>query len=248
MLACFGCEWRLRPTEQTVAERVVVERFDRIETLFLTTGDVSALQQMYTNYPRQTRTLIEDLLQVGHVNDSDINARFHHYFQDTTLQRLIADASQRYADMNDVGEELTLAFERLRSWLPSLPMPQVYAQIGSLDQSIVVGDGMLGISLDKYLGSDYPLYLKYGYTERQRSMMTRSFIVPDCLGFYLLSVYPQPGGEQASRQQLDQHMGCIQYCVNFATGQPTFKNAHVDRAGQLMNEQHLTAEELLRRY
>jgi len=249
MLACIGCEWHLRPTEQSVADEVSVERYDRIETLFLTTGDVAALQQMNTNYPGQTRTLIEDLLQIGHVNDSDINARFHHYFQDTTLLRLLADVDEQYADMSDINQELTNAFDRLRKLLPNLPVPQIYAQIGSLDQSLVIDSGTLGISLDKYLGSDYPLYLKYGYTERQRSTMTRSFIVPDCLGFYLLSLYPFPEGEAATQQERDRHMGCIQYVVNRAIVKELFKNEHVDWATQQMRSRKVrTAEELLTSY
>ena len=42
-------------------------------------------------------------------------------------------------------------------------MPEVYTQVGAFDQSIIVANDMLGISLDKYLGADYPLYRKFGY-------------------------------------------------------------------------------------
>ena len=56
MLGCIGCEWQLRFDEP----EVVVDRYDRIQSLYLTTGDYSALQQMNTVYPMQTRTLIED--------------------------------------------------------------------------------------------------------------------------------------------------------------------------------------------
>jgi hypothetical protein len=50
--------------------------------------------------------------------------------------------------------------------LPGIVVPRIYTQIGSLDQSIVVDDSILGISLDKYLGADHPVYLRYGYTEQ----------------------------------------------------------------------------------
>ena len=235
MLVCFGCEWHLRPSENDLEKAVSVQRYDRMEALYLTTGDVAALHQMNTDYPQQTRTLIEDMLQLGHVNDSDINTRFLLFFQDTTLQELIADVKHQYADMSDIDEQLSSAFSKISEMLPDLPLPMIYAQIGSLDQSIVVSDGALGISLDKYLGSDYHIYKKYGYSDRQRLSMTRSFIVPDCLGFYLLSLYPFHSSWENSREMRDMHMGRIQHVVNCAMGRKFFKNEFVNNAEQQMS-------------
>ena len=236
MLVCMGCEWRLRPNGHAEELQVSVDRFDRVEALYLTTGDLAALHQMNTDYPQQTRLLIENLLQLGHVNDSGINARFLMYYQDSTLQRLVADVESVYTDMNDVDEQLGMAFRQLRNLLPDIEIPHVYAQISSLDQSIVVGDGVLGISLDKYLGEEYPVYNKYGYTERQRATMTRSNIVPDCLSFYLLSLYPLPAEQDTVQAYRYRHMGRIQYVVNQAIGTPFFDNEYVSEAEELMNQ------------
>ena len=152
MLTCVGCEWKMSSVGEEKNESVSIERYDRIQSLYLTTGDFSALQQMNTGYPQQTRTLIEDVLKIGRVNEPDINVKFLNFYQDSTLQTIIADAEQQYADMDDLNLELTEAFTQLRTMLPKVEVPQIYAQIGSLDQSVIVGDGMLGISLDKYLG------------------------------------------------------------------------------------------------
>ena len=71
---------------------MAVERYDRVQSLYLTTGDFSALQQMNTVYPMQTRTLIEDVLRIGKVNDPEINTKFLRFYQDSTLQSLISEA------------------------------------------------------------------------------------------------------------------------------------------------------------
>ncbi|MBP5677897.1 MAG: gliding motility protein GldB, partial [Bacteroidales bacterium] len=94
MLVCIGCEWRLTSSDDKQEVRVAVERYDRIQSQYLTTGDFSALQQMNTAYPQQTRTLIEDVLKIGHVNDSEINLKFLAFYQDSTLQTLLAEAEQ----------------------------------------------------------------------------------------------------------------------------------------------------------
>jgi len=236
MLSCIGCEWHLRPKETDEQKQIAVQRYDHIEALYLTTGDVAALHQMNTDYPLQTQLLIENLLQLGHVNDSDINTRLLVLFQDTTLQTLIQDIGKQYADMSDINKQLTTAFQHLQKLMPHLSAPHFYAQIGSLDQSIVVDNGVLGISLDKYLGKDYPAYLKYGYSEHQRQTMTRSYIVPDCLSFYLLSMYPLSEGHLQDKERRAVHMGRIQYVVNLALGYEHFQNDHVKKTKLLMEQ------------
>lgn len=80
------------------------------------------------------------------------------FYQDSTLQTILSDAEAQYANMDDINKLLNSSFDRLKVYIPTLPIPQIYAQIGALDQSIVVGNQTIGISLDKYLGKDYPLY------------------------------------------------------------------------------------------
>ena len=249
MLVCIGCEWRLSGSGSESETIVNVERYDRIQSLYLTTGDFSALQQMNTNYPQQTRTLIEDVLKIGQVNDPEINIKFLNYFQDTILQTLIASAEQQYANMDDINKDLSDAFSRLRDMLPNIEVPQVYAQIGSLDQSIIVGNGLLGISLDKYLGSNYPLYLRedYGYMDEQRNAMTRDFIVPDCIGFYLLSLYPMPNDHDLTQLERDMYIGKVQWVVNQSMNKQVFNTLYTRNVGHFMKSHpDITTEQLLR--
>lgn len=246
MLFCVSCQWQLKLNGSDLDDAPLkIERYDRIETLYLTTGDYSALQQMNTSYPMQTRMLIEDMLRIGKVDDPEINTKFLRFFQDSTLQTLLSDVQQQFADIEDLNTDLSAAFAKLREELPDIDIPQIYTQIGSFDQSIVVGNNTLGISLDKYLGVDYPFY-RENYTDEQRQMMVRSMIVPDCLGFYLLSLYPLPHYNELSQAERDHHMGKIQWVVNHVMGRMIFTNEHVDKVGKLMNQNNkLTIDGLL---
>ena len=244
MLVCVGCEWQLKIDES----EVVVERYDRIQSLYLTTSDFSALQQMNTTYPMQTRTLIEDIIRIGKVNDPQINTKFLRFYQDSTLQALINEAEQQYANMDDINDGLTEAFRYLKKEISNIEIPEVYAQIGSLDQSVIVGNGMIGICLDKYLGAEYALYLKpqYGYSVDQRKMMEREFIVPDCIGFYLLSLYPMPFDKPLSQAERDVHMGRIQWVANRATGREVFRSIYVQKVDRFMkHNKNISVEQLL---
>jgi hypothetical protein len=247
MLGCIGCEWQLKSDESDI--EIVVDRYDRIQSLYLTTGDFSALQQMNTAYPTQTRTLIEDVLRIGKVNETDINMKFLRFYQDSTLQMLINEAEQQYANMDDINQELTTAFQYLLQCLPNIEIPVVYAQIGSLDQSVIVGNGQIGICLDKYLGADYALYQNenYGYTQEQKQMMQRQYIVPDCIGFYLLSLYPMPTDRVLSQLERDIHIGKIQWAVNKAMGKRVFQSKYIQRVQRYMlQNKNATLDMLLR--
>ena len=151
---------------------------------------------------------------------------------------LINEAEQQYANMDDINKELTSAFQYLLQNISDIEIPVVYAQIGSLDQSIIVGNGQIGICLDKYLGADYALYQKqdYGYSQEQKNMMQREFIVPDCIGFYLLSLYPMPFDRQLSQEERDVHMAKIQWVVNKAMGRIVFNNPMVGKIDEYMKQ------------
>ena len=248
LLGCISCEWQLKSfDDQDVT--VVVDRYDRVQSLYLTTGDFSALQQMNTVYPQQTRTLIEDVLRIGKVNDQQINTIFLRFYQDSTLQTLISDSEQQYANMDDINQQLTEAFSYLKDQIPNLEVPNVYAQIGSLDQSVIVGNGAIGICLDKYLGEDYPLYHRedYGYSAEQRQMMTRRYITPDCVGFFLLSLYPMPMDRPLSQKERDTHIGKIQWVVNQVLGKELFNTQYVQMIERYMKKhQDTIVEQLLK--
>ena len=92
MLVCVGCQWHLKPSDTDASgRRIGLQRFDRMEMLYLTTGDYAALQQMNTYFPTETRMLIEDVLHLGQVDDPAINTKFLFFFQDSILQQMLND-------------------------------------------------------------------------------------------------------------------------------------------------------------
>ena len=189
--------------------------------------------------------LLEDVLKLGNATDPEINTKFLKFYQDTTLQTLIADTETRFADMSDLNKELNTSFTKLKRWFPDMEVPKVYAQISALDQSIVVGNQSIGISLDKYLGSDYPLYAMY-YDENQRVSMSQEYIVPDVLVFYLISHYPLSNFEVATPEERDTHMGRVMYVANQLMNRQFFDTGQVSAAARLVKSEGMSLQELLR--
>lgn len=245
ILLCSSCEFKLKPNEKDDPSAMKVERYDRLESRYVITGDFSALQQMNTEYPIETRTLVEKMLRIGEVSDHDISEKFIRFYQDSTLQTLVSDVESEYANMDDINQGLQKAFGKLKNWLPNMPLPRVYSQIGALDQSIVVGDRSIGVSLDKYMGAKYQLYKQFGYSNEQLETMGRSYIVPDCVSFYLLSLYPMNNYDTRSQLEKDLHMGKVMWVTNKALGQQFFDTEYITIINRYMTRHPKTTIEQL---
>ncbi len=216
LLCCLclaSCKWNLSSWESGDATMdIKVHRFDKLQNEYISFNSFAALQKMKTVFPQETKILVEDVLSIGQVADADINGLMKAFYADTTLGGLMEDALAKFADMRTVEKELTAGFRKLHDELPGLKIPRVYAQISALNQSVVVGDSILGFSIDKYMGADYPLYKQYYYDYQCRTMEP-SRIVPDCLMYYLISEYPFPWDWNRSLVDHIMHTGKMHWVI-----------------------------------
>ena len=221
LVALSSCQWDGKSGNAADVD-VRIARYDRLQYEYVTMNSLSALQKMNTDYPQVTKLLIEDVLAIGEVDDMKINDRMLEYYSDSTLLTLMRDAEEKFKDLGWVEERLTKGFKRLKKEVPALHVPHFYAQIAALNQSVVVGDSILGFSIDKYMGADYPLYKLFYYDYQFRSMEPDR-IVPDCFSFYLLSQYPLPFQPGCTLLDMIMHRGKINWVVAHILGYESFE-------------------------
>lgn len=211
-------------TDPIEKEGISVARYDKLLDEYVRFNSFSALQKMNTEYRQPTKLLIEDVLAIGQVSDDYILHKLRAYYSDTTLLRLITDVEARYPDLDDVEKRLTKGFRGLQKEIPGIHVPTVYAQISALNESVVLSDSVLGISLDKYMGEDYSLYKRF-YYDYQRRTMRPDRIVPDCFTFYLMSQYPFPMRDGCTLIDAMLHYGKINYVVQHILDYPSPEDA-----------------------
>lgn len=205
-----------RPTEKE-EKQISVFRYDKLLSEYVRSNSFSAMQKLNMDHRRATKLLIEDVLAIGTVEEDTISQKLKQFYSDTTLLRLIDDVELKFADLSDVEDGLNKGFKRLRKELPSIEIPYIYTQISAFNESIVVVDTLLGISLDKYMGEDYPLYKRF-YYDYQCQSMRPDRIVPDCFVYYLLNLYAFDYQEGTSLIDLMLHYGKIHYVVQKILG------------------------------
>ncbi|MBQ7496147.1 MAG: gliding motility protein GldB [Bacteroidaceae bacterium] len=179
--------WHASDVDRAQESAVRIDRFDRVLDEYVSLGSYTALHRLNTEYPMETKLLIENVLQIGRVDEANVEKKLRHYYLDSIVQVLLDEVHHQYTDVSDLEAEFAHAFDSLRARDAAFPVPHVYAQIACLRQSIVIADTLIGISLDKYLGEDFPLYPHF-FTPEQRQHMKRSDIVPDAIGLYLRSL------------------------------------------------------------
>lgn len=203
---------KVKPIDHAEDNEISVVRYDKLLNEYVRFNSFSALQKMNTDNMQATKILIEDVLNIGLVDDDNITQKLKTFYSDTTLLHLMSDVELKFADLSKVERKLTKGFAKLKKEVPSIKIPRIYSQISALNESIVVGDSLLGISLDKYMGKDYPLYKRFYYDYQCRSMSPER-IVPDCFLFYLLSEYPLPTDAKRTLLDVMIHYGKISYIV-----------------------------------
>lgn len=241
-----ACNFRIRPTTAVPATaRCEIVRFDRLEARFVRTGDYAALGQMRTEHAAQTRLLIEDVLRLGDATDPDAARRLLDYYQDTTLLTVLDAIDTAYADLSAEEAALGRAFERLGRQLEGFTPPKVYAQVGALGESVIIGEGTVTISLDKYLGPDFPPYARF-WPAKERATMRRSHIVPDCVLFLLAALYPVPDYKDLPQARRRTVAACLMWAANQVLDKPFFPQHETEGVARYMRRHRkCTLEELL---
>lgn len=208
-----SCQWKVQEKKKEDNNMTIsVIRFDKLLNDYVEFNSFSALQKMNTECPMEMKLLIEDILGLGEVNEDNINGKLKTFYSDPTLQALMKDALLKFDDISDIEKELTDGFEKLKHEVPFIRIPSVYSQFSALNESVVVGDSLLGFSIDKYMGEDYPLYKRFYYNYQRKSMKPER-IVPDCFVYYLMSEYPFPMDGNRTLLDLIMHFGKIHYVV-----------------------------------
>lgn len=185
MTSCTGLFHRWDEASQ---KEVKIIRYDEVVDDFVSLNSYSALQRLNSEYSLQTSMLIENVLAIGNVQDKGIDRKLRAFYQDSLQQRLYSEVRRQYESLEEEEKQLTKVFSALKDADSSFVIPAVYAQVCALHESILISDSVIGVGLDKYLGTDYPLYKDY-YYDYQRRSMNRSRMVPDILLYYLIDYY-----------------------------------------------------------
>lgn len=118
---------------------------------------------------------------LGNIDDPKWNSSFVLFATDLHNMALYDDVRKVWPSLQPLEDDLGSAFRHYLYYFPGADIPEVFTCITAFNNSVVVDDSLLMISLDRYLGADSKYYPAMGIYEYQSRKMTPAYAASDCI-------------------------------------------------------------------
>lgn len=166
---------------------VTIERFDRELPAYAQESDTAAAASFREKYNPFFPIYCRQILGLG--DAPTFKEGLHMFLTHEAIAKLYADTESQFANDTTWATDLQQAFARYRQQFPQGTLPRLLTHVSGLNQSIITIDSLLSISLDCYLGADYPLY-EQRYYIYERPLHESNRIAYDALEVWLRTCYP----------------------------------------------------------
>lgn len=180
----FGCKsepYRLRGT----TEKVIIDITRVDEVLFGT--DPSSLREklplLKTEYSPFMK-YFSIVIGAGDLTSPDWEPTIISFATDKMMTEAYKETSVAFPSVEGLANHLGQSFGIYKRYYPEAFIPEVYTCLTGFNNSIIIADSVLGISLDMYLGQKCEFYPPLGLYSYQIERMTPENIVYDC--FYAI--------------------------------------------------------------
>jgi hypothetical protein len=121
------------------------------------------------------------VINIGEPSDSTFEKGLVDFCTDKLNNEVYGSVISVFPDVVDIEKSLTMAFRHYKHYFPEKPVPAVSTCITGFNNSIITGDSVLGIGLDRYLGPESRYYKQLMLYKYQTVRMNPESIVPDCM-------------------------------------------------------------------
>lgn len=121
------------------------------------------------------------VINAGNINDQSFGDILLRFCSDKQNNEVYSLTMKRFPDVSTIEDGLEDAFRHYLYYFPEKKVPAVFTCITGFNNSIITGDSLLGIGLDRYLGADCSYYPRLNIYKYIAARMTAENIVPDCI-------------------------------------------------------------------
>jgi hypothetical protein len=121
------------------------------------------------------------VINAGEINDPSFGDFLASFCTDRLNNEVYDSIMKLCPDISGIERDLREAFRHYLYYFPGKKVPAVYTCITGFNNSIIIGDSILGIGLDRYLGADCDFYKQLEIFSYLAERMTPDNIIPDCI-------------------------------------------------------------------
>lgn len=138
---------------------------------------VPSLKQKYGN----SLQFFSFVINTGDINDPAFPDFLVRFCTDKQNNEVYASVMKVFPNVTAIKNDIDEAFRHYLHYFPERHIPAVYTCITGFNNSIVIGDSSLGVSLDRYLGANSEYYPRLDIYNYIAARMTPENVVPDCM-------------------------------------------------------------------
>ncbi len=121
------------------------------------------------------------VINTGDINEPSFIDLLVAFCTDKQNNDVYALTMSTFPDIEEIEEGIEKAFRHYLYYFPGRKAPSVYTCISGFNSSIITGDSVMGIGLDRYLGVDCEYYNRLEIYSYLAARMTPDYIIPDCM-------------------------------------------------------------------
>jgi hypothetical protein len=153
------------------------------------------------------------VINTGDINEESFGDLLLRFCSDKQNNEVFNLTMDKFADVRYIEKGLQDAFSHYLYYFPRKSVPAVFTCITGFNNSIITGDSLLGIGLDRYLGADCVYYPRLNIYKYMAERMTPEYIVPDCMYGWASSEWDFSGLKYVADNVLSEiiHQGKLKY-------------------------------------
>ncbi|HKI89247.1 MAG TPA: hypothetical protein VKA38_09485 [Draconibacterium sp.] len=149
---------RLKVDISGINKNIKIVHFDK-ELFDLHQKDtLSELFELHKKYPDFFDLFTYKVIRVGGVDDEQFPYLMTRFLTDTMIVSVKNLVDKEFSDFDPISKQINKAFKYYQYHFPEKELPAIYTCISGFNQSVFTAENIIGISLDKYLGSDCNYY------------------------------------------------------------------------------------------
>ena len=143
------------------------------------------------------------MIAIGGTEQPNFTELLYSFASDTLIRKLETNVAQK-VDTIQLRKELESAFRHCKYYFSTKEIPIIYTCISGFNQSVVISEKLIGVSLDKYMGADSPFYEQLGLPAYKRKNMHPAKIVPDMMQAWADAEWPKSDKDNSLLSQMIQ--------------------------------------------
>lgn len=173
-----------------------IERFDNKLFQLIENNNINERKQFIAKDKNLINALATTLNIKESSTENQLNAILK-YYENPLLFALYNDTQKKFEEIAAINQDLNIAVANFKTIFPTATAPTFAFHVSGLKENIIYTDGIISLSIDKYMGKEYPLYQGY-FFPTQLNEMQPSLIVRDYIKAWLMADYIQINNPEAT--------------------------------------------------